>query len=68
MARAGRWDTRLTNGDRSELARDLAEGQGILGDTRVLIVDDSTLYREYLAGVVVAHGVVNPRLRGIRHR
>jgi DNA-binding NarL/FixJ family response regulator len=55
-----RWDTQLTNGGRSELARDLAEGQGILGDTRVLIVDDSTLYREYLAGVIAARGVVNP--------
>jgi DNA-binding NarL/FixJ family response regulator len=54
------WDTQLTNGDRSELARDLAQGQGILGDTRVLIVDDSTLYRDYLAGVIAAHGVVSP--------
>ena len=62
------WDTPLTNGDRSELARDLAEGQGILGDTRVLIVDDSTLYREYLAGVIAAHGVTIPVLRGICHR
>ena len=32
----------------------------MLGDTRVLIVDDSALYRDYLAGVVVAHGMVNP--------
>jgi hypothetical protein len=54
------WDTPLTNGDRSELARDLAECQGILGDTRILIVDDSTLYREYLTGVIAGHGVVNP--------
>jgi DNA-binding NarL/FixJ family response regulator len=54
------WDTQSTNGDRSELARDLADGQGVLGDTSVLIVDDSTLYREYLAGVVAAHGMVNP--------
>ena len=54
------WDTRLTNGYRSELAGDVAEGQGTLADTRVLIVDDSRLYREYLAGVIAAHGVVNP--------
>jgi DNA-binding NarL/FixJ family response regulator len=54
------WDTQLPNGDLSELAWELAEGQGILGDTRILIVDDSTLYREYLAGVIAAHGVVNP--------
>jgi DNA-binding NarL/FixJ family response regulator len=53
-------DRPLPNGDRSELARDLAEGQGMLGDTRILIVDDSTLYREYLAGVIAGHGVVNP--------
>jgi DNA-binding NarL/FixJ family response regulator len=26
----------------------------------VLIVDDNTLYREYLAGAVIAHGLVNP--------
>ncbi len=32
----------------------------MLGDTRVLIVDDSALYRDYLAGVVVAHGMVHP--------
>jgi DNA-binding NarL/FixJ family response regulator len=52
-------DTQLTNGARSDSARSLAEGHGILGDVRVLIVDDSTLYREYLAGVVVAHGMVS---------
>ena len=54
------WGTQLTNGDRSVSARGLAEGKGMLGDTRVLIVDDSALYRDYLAGVVVAHGMVNP--------
>ncbi len=32
----------------------------MLGDTRVLIVDDSALYRDFLAGVVVAHGMVKP--------
>ena len=53
-------DTQLANGGRAELARYLAEDKGILGDTRVLIVDDSTLYRDYLAGVVVAHGMVSP--------
>jgi DNA-binding NarL/FixJ family response regulator len=54
------WDTQATNGARSDLARVLAEGHGILGDTRVLIVDDNTLYREYLAGAVIAHALVNP--------
>jgi len=54
------WDTPSANGDRSELARDLAEGQGVLGDTRILLVDDNKLYREYLAGVIAAHGLVKP--------
>lgn len=53
-------DAQLPDRDRSELARDLADGRGILADARVLVVDDSTLYREYLAGVIAAHGVVNP--------
>jgi DNA-binding NarL/FixJ family response regulator len=54
------WDTQLTNGGRAELARDLPDGQGTLRETRVLIVDDCTLYREYLAGVIAAHGAVKP--------
>ena len=54
------WDKQFANGDRSELSRDLADGQRILADTRILIVDDSTLYREYLAGMIAAHGVVGP--------
>jgi DNA-binding NarL/FixJ family response regulator len=44
------------------LARELAEGQGIIGDTRILIVDDSTLSRDYLAGVMTAHGPHIPLL------
>lgn len=54
------WDSQLTPGDRPELARDLVRRQQLLGDTRILIVDDSTLYREYLAGVVAYHGAVKP--------
>ncbi len=54
------WDTQLTYGNRSVSARSVAEGKRMLGDTRVLIVDDSALYRDFLAGVVVAHGMVNP--------
>jgi DNA-binding NarL/FixJ family response regulator len=42
------------------LARELAEGQGIIGDTRILIVDDSTLSRDYLAAVIAAHGAHTP--------
>ncbi len=54
------WDAHVPNGNRSELARDLANGQGILRDTKTLIIDDSTLYREYLAGVLAGHGVASP--------
>jgi DNA-binding NarL/FixJ family response regulator len=54
------WDLPVYNGDKSELARGLAERQRIIGDTRVLIVDDSTLSRDYLAGVIAAHGVHVP--------
>src|SRR5690242_1462329 len=35
------WDAPVRNGDRSELTRDLADGQGLLRETRVLVVDDS---------------------------
>ena len=54
------WDSPVPNGDKSELARDLLESQGIIGDTRVLVVDDFTLSRDYLAGVIAAHGVQIP--------
>ncbi|MGW4101255.1 LuxR C-terminal-related transcriptional regulator [Mycobacterium sp. NPDC004974] len=39
-----------------------AGDSGLLRDTRILIVDDSTLCREFLAGVVTAHGVLAPGL------
>ena len=54
------WDAPVANGDKSELARDLLESQGIIGDTRVLVVDDFTLSRDYLAGVITAHGAQIP--------
>ena len=54
------WDPPVANGDKSELARDLAVSQEIIGDTQVLIVDDSTLSRDYLAGVIAAHGAHVP--------
>ena len=54
------WDPPVANGDKSELARDLAESQGLIGDTRILIIDDSTLSRDYLAGVIAAHGAHVP--------
>ena len=34
--------------------------EGIIDDTRILIVDDSTLSRDYLAGVIAAHGAPIP--------
>lgn len=44
---------------RSELTW-TADKQGLPRDTRVLIIDDSRLYREYLAGVVAANGGPRP--------
>lgn len=49
-----------TTGGRFEAYRDAADGPGLLRDERVLIVDDSTLCREYLAAMVAAHGAVAP--------
>lgn len=40
--------------------REAIDGLGLLHDARVLIVDDCTLYRDYLAAVVASHGVVAP--------
>jgi DNA-binding NarL/FixJ family response regulator len=37
-----------------------ADGQGRLCDTKVLIVDDYTLYREYLAAVIASNGSATP--------
>ena len=36
------------------------DGVGLLRDTRILVVDDSTLYRNYLAAALAAHGAVAP--------
>jgi DNA-binding NarL/FixJ family response regulator len=38
----------------------VAEGQWLLRDTKVLIIDDSKLYREYLAGVVASNAAASP--------
>lgn len=50
----------VANGNRSHLAHDLADRHGILRDTKTLIVDDSTLFRDYLAAVLAGHGVADP--------
>lgn len=60
VSAAVRRNGHVPNGNRSQLAHDLADGQGALRDTRTLIVDDSTLYREYLATVLAGRGVSNP--------
>lgn len=53
------WDMAPAGGGRPELTWP-AEGHGLLRDTKVLIIDDSKLYREYLAGVVAANGAAVP--------
>ncbi|SCX07023.1 DNA-binding response regulator, NarL/FixJ family, contains REC and HTH domains [Mycolicibacterium fluoranthenivorans] len=41
-----------------ELHREAVDDVGLLCGAKVLIVDDCTLYRDYLAAVVVSHGAV----------
>lgn len=56
----GAWDDTLSKDHTPELTQDFVQGQGMLGDTRILIVDDCTLYRESLAGEMAALGAINP--------
>ncbi len=53
------WDL-APNGRWAETRQELADGLTLLHDVRVLIVDDCTLYRDYLYGVLAAHGAVAP--------
>ncbi|HJT91575.1 MAG TPA: response regulator transcription factor [Mycobacterium sp.] len=53
------WDKAPVGGSRTELTW-AADGHGFLRDTKVLIIDDSKLCREYLAGVVAANGAALP--------
>jgi DNA-binding NarL/FixJ family response regulator len=53
------WDLAPAGGGRPELTW-AADGHGFLRGTSVLIIDDSTVYREYLAGVIAGQGAVNP--------
>lgn len=39
---------------------ELADGDGLLRDTRVLVVDDCTLYRDYLTAVLASRGAMAP--------
>lgn len=49
-----------STGGWAESRREVADGLGLLRDARVLIVDDCTLYRDYLAAVLASHGAVAP--------
>lgn len=53
-------DLPLRTGGWMHSYREAIDGLGLLHDARVLIVDDCTLYRDYLAAVVASHGVVAP--------
>ncbi|MDH6196254.1 DNA-binding NarL/FixJ family response regulator [Mycobacterium frederiksbergense] len=39
---------------------EVLDGLGLLRDARVLVVDDCTLYRDFLVSVLVSHGAVAP--------
>lgn len=45
---------------RAERRWDAIEGIGLLCGTKILIIDDCTLYRDYVATVVVSHGANAP--------
>ena len=49
-----------TSVDRSEQTSGVAEGQDLLRDASILIVDDCTLHRENLAAIVAANGTAAP--------
>ncbi|MUL84002.1 response regulator transcription factor [Mycobacterium sp. CBMA247] len=54
------WERPPTVGGRLDPYSEMADGLGLLRDARVLIVDDCTLYRDYLVAVFVSHGAVSP--------
>lgn len=54
------WDLTSDAGGWAECYREATDGPGLLRDTRVLIVDDCTLYRDYLVTVLESHGAVAP--------
>ena len=54
------WDMPSTSVDRSEQTSGVAEGQDLLRDASILIVDDCTLHRENLAAILVANGTAIP--------
>ena len=56
------WDMPSTNVGRSESAGGGAEGQDLLRDESILIIDDCTLYRENLAATFALTGTAPPRV------
>ena len=54
------WGLRSTAQAWAESHHELTDGVGLLRDARVLVVDDCTLYRDYLAAVLAAHGALAP--------
>lgn len=50
----------MTAVGRGESSWEADSGGGLLREARVLIVDDCTLYRDYVAAVVASHGVTAP--------
>ena len=53
-------DMPSTSVDRSEQTSGVAEGQDLLRDASILIVDDCTLHRENLAAIFAANGTAVP--------
>jgi DNA-binding NarL/FixJ family response regulator len=54
------WEMPSTGVGSSELARGSTEGQDLLRDESILIIDDCTLYRENLAASFALHGTAAP--------
>lgn len=54
------WERPPVLGGRMDAYSELVDGRGLLRDARVLLVDDCTLYRDYLVGVFLSHGAVSP--------
>lgn len=54
------WSPSSNAVDWVESPHEAADGIGMLRDARILIVDDCTLYRDYLAAVIESHGATPP--------
>lgn len=54
------WERPFAVGGRLDPYSAMVDGRGLLRDAEVLIVDDCTLYRDYLVTVLLSHGAVSP--------